>query len=229
MVLEPNLEEAGGQTAQKMRTIRGRRQICGIGILGGPANAQRTVRQFHHIRHNTGQVSSRLIVFLCGAGLLRRERGKDGCQLARAEQGGIAFQRGIGRPTRKVVGALVQQSLHTHSSEQSCLLPRFYSAKNCGKMICLAGLYQPISGVFRNILFYGYFFWRARVCQPLLRLCRPFMIFEGCLDSNPKCCRSKLARYRLSHPSLPKYWQPPAFGAWRGHSRWVERGWGVNF
>ncbi len=27
------------------------------------------------------------------------------------------------------------------------------------------------------------------------------MIFEGCLDSNPECCRSKLARYRLSHPS----------------------------
>ncbi len=32
-------------------------------------------------------------------------------------------------------------------------------------------------------------------------LCRPFMIFEGCLDSNQECCRSKLARYRLSHPS----------------------------
>ena len=27
------------------------------------------------------------------------------------------------------------------------------------------------------------------------------MIFEGCLDSNPEYCRSKLARYRLSHPS----------------------------
>ncbi len=46
------------------------------------------------------------------------------------------------------------------------------------------------------------FFWRARVCRPLLRLCRPFMIFEGCLDSNPERCRCKLARYRLSHPSL---------------------------
>ncbi len=46
------------------------------------------------------------------------------------------------------------------------------------------------------------FFWRARVCRPLLRLCCPFMIFEGCLDSNPEYCRSKLARYRLSHPSL---------------------------
>jgi hypothetical protein len=30
------------------------------------------------------------------------------------------------------------------------------------------------------------------------------MIFEGCLDSNPECCRRKLARYRLSHPSLYK-------------------------
>jgi hypothetical protein len=26
------------------------------------------------------------------------------------------------------------------------------------------------------------FFWRARVCWPLLCLCRPFMIFEGCLS-----------------------------------------------
>ncbi len=40
------------------------------------------------------------------------------------------------------------------------------------------------------------------MCRPLLCLCRPFMIFEGCLDSNPEYCRSKLARYRLSHPSL---------------------------
>ncbi len=46
-----------------------------------------------------------------------------------------------------------------------------------------------------------YFFLRARVCRPLVRLCRPFMIFEGWLDSNPEFCRSKLARYRLSHPS----------------------------
>ncbi len=51
------------------------------------------------------------------------------------------------------------------------------------------------------ILFFCIFFWRARVCRPLLRLCRPFMIFEGCLDSNPEYCRNKLARYRLSHPS----------------------------
>ncbi len=29
-----------------------------------------------------------------------------------------------------------------------------------------------------------------------------FLIFEGCLDLNPECCRSKLAHYRLSHPSL---------------------------
>ncbi len=50
--------------------------------------------------------------------------------------------------------------------------------------------------------FFFFFFWRARVCRPLLRFCRPFMIFEGCLDSNPEYCRSKLARYRLSHPSL---------------------------
>jgi hypothetical protein len=51
------------------------------------------------------------------------------------------------------------------------------------------------------IFFFVYIFWRARVCRPLLGLCGPFMIFEGCLDSNLEYCRSKLARYRLSHPS----------------------------
>jgi hypothetical protein len=35
-LLEPDLEEPGGQTAQQMGTIRGRRQCAGI-ILGGPA------------------------------------------------------------------------------------------------------------------------------------------------------------------------------------------------
>jgi hypothetical protein len=42
------------------------------------------------------------------------------------------------------------------------------------------------------------FFWRATVCWPLLCLCRPFCIFERCLDSNPESCRSN---YQLSHPS----------------------------
>jgi hypothetical protein len=28
-----------------------------------------------------------------------------------------------------------------------------------------------------------YIFWRTEVCRPLLCLCRPFMIFESCLNS----------------------------------------------
>ncbi len=56
--------------------------------------------------------------------------------------------------------------------------------------------------IWDEMFFFLYIFWRARVCRPLLCLCRPFMIFEGCLDSNPEYCRSKLARYRLSHLSL---------------------------
>ncbi len=36
---------------------------------------------------------------------------------------------------------------------------------------------------------------------PLLCLCRPFCMFERCRDSNPESCRSKQARYQLSHPS----------------------------
>ncbi len=53
--------------------------------------------------------------------------------------------------------------------------------------------------------FFPYMFWRARVCSPLptplLMSPCPFCIFERCLDSNPESCRSKQARYQLSHPS----------------------------
>ncbi len=44
-------------------------------------------------------------------------------------------------------------------------------------------------------------FWRAGVCWPLLCLCRPFYIFERCLDSNQESYRSKQVRYELSHQS----------------------------
>ncbi len=40
------------------------------------------------------------------------------------------------------------------------------------------------------------------MCWPLLSLCRPFCIFETCLDLNPESCRSKQPCYhQLSHPS----------------------------
>ncbi len=42
---------------------------------------------------------------------------------------------------------------------------------------------------------------QARVCWPLLCLCRPVCIFKRCLDLTPESCRSKQARYQLSHPS----------------------------
>ncbi len=51
------------------------------------------------------------------------------------------------------------------------------------------------------------FFWWARVCWPLLCLCRPFCIFERCLDSDPESCRSKQARCQHSHP-LPQISHP---------------------
>jgi hypothetical protein len=63
-------------------------------------------------------------------------------------------------------------------------------------------LFIFLLSVIRTPRLFLYIFWLARVCRPLLRLCLPFMIFEGCLDSNPEWCRNKLARYRLSHPSL---------------------------
>jgi hypothetical protein len=46
-----------------------------------------------------------------------------------------------------------------------------------------------------------FFLGRAKVCWPLLCLCRTFCIFERCLDSNPESCCSMQGRYELSHPS----------------------------
>ncbi len=51
------------------------------------------------------------------------------------------------------------------------------------------------------VSFFVYFFGGLPLCWPLLCLCHPFCIFERCLDSNPESCRSKQARYQLSHPS----------------------------
>ncbi len=53
----------------------------------------------------------------------------------------------------------------------------------------------------REKILFKIFLWnfgRARVCWPLLCLCRPFCICERCLDSNPESCRRKQARYQLA-------------------------------
>ncbi len=41
--------------------------------------------------------------------------------------------------------------------------------------------------------------------------CRPFCIFERCLDSNPESCHRKQARYQISHPYIKLYslWLEP--------------------
>jgi hypothetical protein len=51
-----------------------------------------------------------------------------------------------------------------------------------------------------------WFFWRARVCWPLLCLFRPFLVFEGCLDST--AAASRRTTNLASHPS-PYLSQPP--------------------
>jgi hypothetical protein len=104
----------------------------------------------------------------------------------------------------------------------------------------------------RNTLFFVYFFV-GLMCWPLFCLCRPFMIFKGCLDSNPECCRSKRARYQLSSTSVDglngkrpiqclasskiltptlsspgECVPPPPLCCGGGHTRWVEIGWGAN-
>ncbi len=51
-----------------------------------------------------------------------------------------------------------------------------------------------------NLVFLVFLFGGDGVCLPLLSNCRPFCNFERCLDSNPKSCCSKQARYQLSRP-----------------------------
>jgi hypothetical protein len=67
-------------------------------------------------------------------------------------------------------------------------------------------------------------FLRARMCWPLLCLCRPFCNFDMS-DSNPESCQSKQTRYcnlathlpnQLSHPSL--YWLLKTFP----NEKWVH-------
>jgi len=83
------------------------------------------------------------------------------------------------------------------------LLPNYqYMDLFLFQLLAARGDLRPGVNLWICFVYVNLFFWRARVCRPPLCLCRPFMIFEGCLDSNPECCRSKLARYRLSHPSL---------------------------
>jgi hypothetical protein len=58
-----------------------------------------------------------------------------------------------------------------------------------------------IAGTFGSPSFFVYFFGGLECAGHCFCLCRPFCIFERCLDSNPECCRSKQARYQLTHPS----------------------------
>ncbi len=66
-----------------------------------------------------------------------------------------------------------------------------------GSKICLLSVVRIKFSDHSNIFL---IFWRARVCWLLLCLCRPFCMFERCLDSNPESCRSKHACYQLSQP-----------------------------
>jgi hypothetical protein len=53
----------------------------------------------------------------------------------------------------------------------------------------------------RKVFFVYRIFLAGQIECVLLCLCRPFCIFERCLDWNPESCRSKQARCQLSHPS----------------------------
>jgi hypothetical protein len=49
------------------------------------------------------------------------------------------------------------------------------------------------------LFFLSLFGGLERVGHALLCLCLPFVVFEGCLDSNPETCRSKQALYQLRY------------------------------
>jgi hypothetical protein len=93
----------------------------------------------------------------------------------------------------------MKQNLQAEKRGTNCSGHHFCS------LLLLLNIHAFIMPALYELLLFCIFFWRARVCRPLLCLCRPFMIFEGCLYSNPEYCRSKLARYRLSHPFLYCY------------------------
>jgi hypothetical protein len=61
-----------------------------------------------------------------------------------------------------------------------------------------------LSAIF-SFYYYFFFFLRTRVCWPLLCLCRPFCIFERCLNSNPESCRSKHRRATNLATHLPLF------------------------
>ncbi len=52
------------------------------------------------------------------------------------------------------------------------------------------------------VRFFVEFFWRTRVCWPLLCLCRPFCIFKRCLDSSvaDPGCLSRIPDPTFFHP-----------------------------
>ncbi len=78
-------------------------------------------------------------------------------------------------------------------------------------------------------MFFICFLGWAVVCCALLCLCRPFCIFERCLDSNPERCRSKKARYQLSHPSPFEFFVDHnmdfSFSGWQCSRTWPMPAW----
>ncbi len=80
-------------------------------------------------------------------------------------------------------------------------LPAPWSNSQAGKPVLIFSCDSLRISLVKSLLFV--YFLRARVCWSLLFFCRPFSIFERCLDSNPESCLRKQARDQLSHLSPP--------------------------
>jgi hypothetical protein len=106
---------------------------------------------------------------------------------------------GEGEGVHGVVGRVVHNGVEEHQVQVTLELLRRPS-RNI--IINLSLLY--VQGTVPNLItiLLQEYFLSARVCWPLLCLCRPFCIFERYVDKNPESYRSKQARYQHRHPSL---------------------------
>ncbi len=75
----------------------------------------------------------------------------------------------------------------------------------CKKRMQLLKISSDLQHIVCLQAFFCILFWRSTVCWPLFCcLCRPFCIFERCLDSNPESCRMASRRATNLATHLPK-------------------------
>jgi hypothetical protein len=80
----------------------------------------------------------------------------------------------------------------------------------------------PGSRFFFKFVYILYIFWRARVCRPLLRLCRPFMIFESPTPCSDLECQGQMSAI-IRCSELFKMFTVSGLLRWRPIPMWITR------